>query len=483
MSLEFRKTARHGSSYLLTQIASRLMGLVSFPIITRLLSVQEYGLLALANTTLLFLYALGKCGVPNALITRNAEQRSSMSGKLFWDAITAVSSTTLLVCSIFYLTVLTVDLFLVIPRFFYILPLIAFFRNLLAVQQAWLRAIEKISLHNIVSLLFEIGSTIVILLALFYAGPTLITFFGAKIFFECAVVAILLVVSFVSVQNQIVMLDLRSIKSLVSFGFPLVWLEVSMIIMTFGDRYQIGLMVDAKAVGLYSAAYNLAQYVQQMISQPLILAVYPLYNKLFAEKGADVTSDFLAKVLNYYFVVTIPLFIFISYHSHTILSVLASEKYGAAAAIVPVILVGNMLNGCMPIISAGLYVRKKTKIIGKATLICAAINLCLNWLFIKLWGYAGAAISTLLTFIILFIFIKLKSDQVLKININFLNCGKYILISLTSIAPSFLLDSRNYIMLLCSGVVFFGLYIILLLIFNKEILIELNHFISNKTNQ
>ncbi len=479
MSSTLNKTARHGSSYLIMKVAAMIIGLVSFPIITRLLSIHDYGLLALANTTLLFLFALGKCGVPSAIIAKIAGQSNLSSIKLYRSGILTVAGTTLLICTAYLMLAFIINLFVDIPHVFYILPPIVFFRNILAVHQAWLRATEKIISSNLLTALVDIGSTIIVILSILYITPTVVTIFSAKLIFESTAIILILFPVIRSIFKKKERIDKTSIKSIISFGVPLVWLEISMIVMTFGDRYQIGYMMNAESVGLYSAAYNLAQYVQKMISQPLILAVYPIYNKLYAEKGPKETCIFLNKILYYYFIIAIPILIFISFQAHNILTLLASEKYAAAANIVPIILLASLLNGCIPLISAGLYVTKKTKTIGKITVLCALINFSLNWIFINIWGYAGAAFATLLSFISLFILTKKTADKRLKVNIQFTNCSMCLLMALCAIIPSFFFTNRGLSGIAFSGMFFVVIYSFFIIRWDKEISFHIKKILAN----
>lgn len=468
MDVDLKKTIRHSGGYFVTQVATKLIGIVSFPIITRLLSVQDYGLLSLANTTLLFLYALGKCGVPKALIIMltegEGEQKETSSSAMF-----AVSLVTVGVCALYWFLVSIVALNSVVASVFYVLPVMVFFRNQFAVYQARLRAMGQILRHNILSACFETGSTLSALLVLYLVAPTVFALFGAKVVFEFLWVGILLGGFLFSIKSSWQRVDFGVVKKLLLFGAPLVWLELSVISMTFGDRFQIGYLMNSEAVGLYSAAYNLARYVQQIISQPLVLAVFPLYTKLYAEKGEKDTSQFLGTVLNAYFALSIPLLVFVSGSSELILSTLASDKYSSAAAIIPVVFLANILNGCIPLLSAGLYVSKRTKIIGLITVCTALLNFSLNWIFISLWGYMGAALSTLISFFVLCALLKYKANDSLRIVIRLGACGKYLLMALCAIAPNLILEGSGVQGLLLHAVWFCVIYCSLLLTFDREI--------------
>ncbi len=448
------------------QLLAKCVGLISFPIVTRLLTVSEYGQLALANTILLFMYGIGKCGIPKSLICKVSESSTKQPWQLYWSGMLATGMVSSLVSIVYIVIVHITEVFFFVPYYFFLLPLIVLSRNLMAVHLAWMRAVEKITTHNILSSCFETGATIVGVVALITIAPTLSAMFTTRVIFEGLVVlSVVVVIS----KYHILWPDYRTVKKLLSFGIPLVWLEISMIIMTFGDRFQIGYLVGTGSVGLYAAAYNLAQYTTQLLCQPLILAIYPLYNKMYVNEGAENTRIFLGTVINYYFVVALPLFVFISCYSADILGVLASEKYTPAAKIVPIILLANIINGCIPLVSAGLYVCKKTKLVGQVTISAALLNFSLNWMFIYTWGYVGAAVTTLITFLFLFFGIKRKSDQYLSLSINYMRIGKFLLLSVLAVFPTLSISGSSIGLLALKGVLFSGIYLLLLVLLDREI--------------
>ncbi|BCL59428.1 hypothetical protein DGMP_01210 [Desulfomarina profundi] len=420
--------------------------------------MHDYGLLALANTALLFLYAIGKSGIPNSLITQLSEKAHTTTNNIYFNALLTVSGTTLLTCCTYLLFLFIIKHFFSVPVFFYFLPILVIFRNFFAVSLSRLQAREKITQYNILSASLETGSTITVLFFLFLSVPTVDEIFKAKIVFESIFIILALYFPLRLLDKLDRIISKELIKKLLSFGIPLVWLEISMIIMTFGDRYQIGYLNDAKSVGLYTAGYNLAQYMQQIITQPLSLAIYPIYNKLFTEKGETETGLFLDTVLRYYFAVTIPLLIFLTVHAKILLSFLASEKYQAAATVVPIVFLGNLINGAVPIISAGLYLSRNTKILGKITVYAAISNIILNWYFISVFGYVGAAFTTLLSFMFLFLLVKHNADRLLKIKFPVTSCFLYLSFAICAVLPSFLFTETKLLPLILSSIIFILIY-------------------------
>lgn len=64
----FRHLLKHASNYTLGNGLMILAGLVSFPILTRVLRVDEYGLMSLIATALLLLVGIGKLGMQHATL-------------------------------------------------------------------------------------------------------------------------------------------------------------------------------------------------------------------------------------------------------------------------------------------------------------------------------------------------------------------------------------------------------------------------------
>ena len=67
----------HTSNYSIAALLNIIARLVSFPIIIRFLSVEEYGLLSLVNASLSFLVAMGKGGLQRSVLRLYSEIKAS----------------------------------------------------------------------------------------------------------------------------------------------------------------------------------------------------------------------------------------------------------------------------------------------------------------------------------------------------------------------------------------------------------------------
>ena len=74
------KLLMHLKNYSLGSILVTGAGLISFPIFTRLLSTDEYGLLSLIAVTITFLVAIGKLGLQNPIVRFYSDAESEKDG-------------------------------------------------------------------------------------------------------------------------------------------------------------------------------------------------------------------------------------------------------------------------------------------------------------------------------------------------------------------------------------------------------------------
>ena len=455
-----QRSLSHGSSYFTFQILSKGIGLISFPIITRVLTVKDYGLLSIINTMLIFFYAFGKCGISNGIISLCASEEKR-GPNIYYNAFLITFTASIILSLTYLISILIAEIKFDLSEALFFVPFFVVVRNVFSINQAYLRARSRITIHNIYDLSIESGSTIIGLIVIVWISASLVCFFTYKVVFESCFVFMVIYLSISKVPLSQRFINIRIIKELVTFGFPLIWLEVSMIIMSFGDRLQIAYLVDSEAVGQYTVAYNLGQYIKQLLAQPIMLAIYPIYNKIWIKEGDTATSHFLTSIISIYSFIAIPIFIYMCLYSSEILVLLASEKYIEASKIVPVVVASTLFNGLMPLLCAGLYLNKETKTISKITCLCALINIGLNFLFIHWYGYFGAAITTAITFFLLNLLIKIKSDLLLRISIPWWLITKIVIYSLVSTMIVFFLNyyfSLNFYLI--STIYFFNFYLI-----------------------
>jgi O-antigen/teichoic acid export membrane protein len=90
--------------------------------------------------------------------------------------------------------------------------------------------------------------------------------------------------------------DIPLLKIGISFGIPLIFSSVAMMLLNLSDRYIIKYFLNDEMVGLYDLGYRVAGALNMFVIVPLSLTLVPQAYKMFGKTG---DKRFYSKVLTY----------------------------------------------------------------------------------------------------------------------------------------------------------------------------------------
>jgi O-antigen/teichoic acid export membrane protein len=429
----FGKLFAHTSLYSIGSLLVTLASFISFPILTRVFSVEEYGIMNLVSVTLMLLIGVAKLGVQHSLVRFYAEigkgERQATPAQYFSTVLFGMGATGLAA------SLLWAGLSAVMPASWWSNPqiqglllltaVLVFVRVVDSALVNILRAQQRsaaYSLYTVLRKYIELGA---ILVTIFFLIPGLLGFYVATIVVELLAIVVLgaLIVRRVSVSMQ--EFDAKLYRAMLAFGIPMIAYEMGGILLNVGDRYVIEFMLGADAVGIYSAAYNVCDYVQMIVIASVGRAIVPMYVHLWEEKGAAETRRFVERSLRLYVLIGAAMVAGVTAVGPELLSVLASEKYRAGHAIMVYVIAGLVIDGAGSIFGAGLYIFKQTRIMMWMVAGCAVLNLVANLLLIPFFGIEGAALATLISYGALGLLIWLLGRKQLPVSFPVVDTLKY----------------------------------------------------------
>ncbi len=400
---------RHASNYSAGSLLVTVASVVSFPLFTRIFSVEEYGLMNLVSAALTLVVGIGKLGLPHAIVRLHGEVATARApwsitqfhATVFWGTAGLGLATTLLWAAFSQLAPAAWwndervrGLFL----FTAVLVAVRIVDNgLINLMRAQLRS-GAFAIYQVAVRYAGLGA---ILVALFFVSRSLYGFYAATILTEVLALGVLAV--WLLRQQDVAPRGFSPglFRAMLVFGAPMLGFEIARIVLNIADRYMIQAMLGGEALGLYSAAYNMSEYVQMIAIASVGQAIVPMYVRLWEEKGEVETRRFLEDSLRYYLLLGMPIVAGLSAVGEDLLVLLASDKYRAGAAIIPWVMGGIVIQGAMVILGAGLYIHKHTVLIMLRLVAAAVFNIALNLVLIPLYGIQGAAIATLLSAVLL----------------------------------------------------------------------------------
>ena len=435
---EPRKTlAVQASHYSAGNFLTLLAGFVTFPLLTRTLTVADYGLLSFVSLVLSLLVGIGKIGLQQSIVRffnevrmgKRPETTEGYYGTVIPSLLAAglaFSAIWILVTeftpahwwsnpNVHFLLLLTTPLILV--RIFE-----SAFTNILRAQERS----RDLNIYNVAKRYASLAAVVVTVL---YIARTAAGFFSATITAE--VISLSALVTWF-LRRQPVRLQKFSpslFRAMLAFGLPMVVTEVSWVIFASGDRYVIQILLGAGAVGVYSAAYNICDYVQTSILAALISAMQPIFIRIYEESGAPQAVAFLRTFVHSYFLIAAPIVAGFSAICEPLLTTLASDKYRAGAALIPWIIGGMVFAGVSIIGGSGLYTHKRSSVTMTLILISAVVNIALNLFLVPRYGILGSAIATLLSYMLLATLMYWTGRRYLAVPMPWLAIGRSALLA------------------------------------------------------
>ncbi|MBX2839701.1 MAG: oligosaccharide flippase family protein [Gammaproteobacteria bacterium] len=400
----------HIRNYASAGVLSAFAGLISFPIFTRSLSVEQYGILGLTMASLTLFVAMGKLGMQHAVIRFYSQIKA---GNISFSLNQMHSS---VFASFLFLAIVTTVIWLimgyfVLPRFlqyenisslFLVASGLVFVRVLMSAVNNFLRADQQSGVVGIALVMGRYAMVALVLVALLFTSLN-----PVKIFI-CFLLADILIFGFMVLKYPLAMVfkgsdfSISLVKNMAVYAVPLMVVESLGLVLRLSDRYLIEAYLGVEELGQYSASYNLVSYLDVIILLSLMQAVKPLYMQLWETKGSAETSQFLSSALHKYLVLGIPFITVFCLTSPHLLNVLASPKYAPGTVVIPFIALSYFVEGTAHFLGAGLYVAKNTRAVMFWGLLTVGVNLVLNIIFIPQYGIVGAAAVTIAS---LFVFV------------------------------------------------------------------------------
>jgi O-antigen/teichoic acid export membrane protein len=442
---DLRNLLRESSHYLGGQVAGMAISFISFPILTRVLSVADYGMLSLTLQIAAMAIVLSKLGLQNSIQRFYQEYIGALgasSRRHFYSTLLFGAAMSAAAVAILFVVGLDVLPNSWVPSAFRKVLLfgsgLVFIRAVHPIVMNFLRAERKTKAFNVVDVLTKATSIGFVCVLLFAWSRSVKSALIGTVAIESVALAALIVFVLPRGVVSLNAFDRHLFWAAITFGLPMVGYEFAGVILDSGDRILVNHYLGFQAVGYYSAGYNMATYLLNLLTYPVNLAIFPIYMKLWADKGPAETSAFLSNALDHFIMVALCFLAAVAVTARDAVIVLGSRKLQEAYPLLPVLFLGLLLYSLHIFFNPGLIIYKRTYTLTKIIAGAALLNVVLNVLLIPRVGLQGAAIATLISYGVFLAFIVRESSTVLPLQVNLRACLRY----LGAAATSVLLVSR-----------------------------------------
>lgn len=425
LSPELQKLRAHLTSYFSGMLGTMALGLVSFPIFTRVFTVSEYGTIDLVLKLLLLLTAASKMGLQNGALrffdaaraaSDPAWTRRYYSTMLCGAVITSLCIAVPLLPFAGYVPASWVG-----PGFASLAGLVFLLvvvRALQSVLYAFLRVEQRTAAFNIATVGLKAATIALICAQLLWLAPTASVYFTGLLVADFTVAAVLITRLACQGVLHVSAFDLNLFRTGVTFGLPLVVYECAFSLLGSADRLLVRHYLGGDALGIYSVAYGLSSTANDFLITPLNLALMPIYLRLWNAEGHVQTSRFLSSSLDWYLLVSIGVFAAAAAIANDLVFVLASSKYAASGSLIPLLLAGLLIYTTHVFFGAGLFLQNQTMRMAAILLQGAAVNIGLNIWLLPRFGLLGGAAATFVSYGFCILRLALASQSCLALRVD-----------------------------------------------------------------
>ena len=399
----------------LTNILISLSSLIFIPIITKSFTTAEYGMWAQVNTTIALVPNIANLGLPYTMVRfLSAEKDKQKIKDSFYPMITLTFISTLIICLLFIVfgNSIANALFNGSMQVLYITTAISFFACMNLMLISYFRTFQQMKRYSLFLVLQSyIGVFVSIYLT--YAG------------YDIETVVLGLLTGYVSVFIMMAFLIVRylgiglgkwsNLKEQLAFAIPTIPSNVSSWVVDSSDKYVIGILIGSVAVGCYSPGYALGSILLMFLS-PFAVLLPAILPEHYEKGNIDEVDKYLSYSMKYYLLLTVPAAVGMSVLSKPLLYIITTPEIALGGYMVtPFVCLGAIFMGMYGITNNILILEKNTMILGKLWIIVAISNIALNIVLVPYLNILGAAIATLICYILAFAVTAIASKKTMRL--------------------------------------------------------------------
>ena len=402
----------------LTNILISLSSLIFIPIITKSFTTAEYGMWAQVNTTIALVPNIANLGLPYTMVRfLSAEKDKEKIKDSFYPMISLTFISTLIICSLFLIFGNTIAnaLFNGSMQVLYITTVISFFACMNLMLITFFRTFQQMKRYSLFLVLQSyIGVFVSIYLT--YAGYNIETVVLGLL---TGYASVFIMIAFLIVKYLGIGIGKWSnLREQLAFSLPTIPSNVSSWIVDSSDKYVIGILIGSVAVGCYSPGYALGSILLMFLS-PFAVLLPAILPEHYEKGDIEEVDKYLSYSMKYYLLLTVPAGVGMSVLSKPLLYIITTPEIALGGYMVtPFVCLGAIFMGMYGITNNILILEKNTMILGKLWIVVAISNIVLNLLLVPHLNILGAAIATLLCYILAFTVTAIASKKTMRLPFN-----------------------------------------------------------------
>ncbi|GAA3656697.1 lipopolysaccharide biosynthesis protein [Flavivirga jejuensis] len=386
---------------------------LTIPIFSRILNVEDYGVLSIYQLFYSFLIVLLTINFPGAVTQRLFEKKEKEDlfiqvNLKFITVFSFVFSLVLIVSEVIfdYSSILGLN-----TKYYYICIVDVFFMGFIGFYQSTLLG-KRVSGSYVVNSLITSGGSVlisIVLMLTIFKGNELLGQFLSRLFIS-VIFCFIVLFRFKDLFKVSITKNKELILYSFSFGVPLIPHLISNLVLRQFDRIIIGAYISISATGIYSLASNLS-FVLPVLIGAVNKSWVPIFQDYLRTKSYLLIEK-RVKLLSFVFLIVCILLIL---HADLIFRIVAPVEYFEGYKIFQLLIMGSYFLFAYNSYVNYAYYTRKTYSIALITIVVGLVSFTLNLFLIPKYLMSGAAYSFIIGSFILFLINYLNVRFFLKI--------------------------------------------------------------------
>lgn len=181
------------------------------------------------------------------------------------------------------------------------------------------------------------------------------------------------------------------LKEALAYGIPLIPHVFGVFLLTSVDRFVISDSLGLGPAGIYLVAMQISTAFTIVFNSINKAYVPWLYSKLKVDDKSQMNA-IVKYTLNYYLVLIL-VGILVFFSGSYVVGIIVGENFKAAGEIIGYLCLGQIFGGMYLMVTNYIFYSKKTGLLSLVTISSGCINILLMILFIEYWGLVGVGIA------------------------------------------------------------------------------------------
>ena len=420
MPFQIQKIFSDTIIYTIGSVFNRLLPFLLLPIYTLYFPPAEYGIFSLVYSFWFFVSVFYLYGMETAFQKLFLEAKDEESKKKIYSSTLILIFSTSVIFSviIYFLSDTIASKITGSPANGYLIRLLAFILvadSMYRFPMILINSIQRSKLYsflNSIAVIINVAVNIVLIVvykqgieAIFYSYLVSYTF--------------LFVISLVSSAKYFIAAISRATVSLLLKNAHLfLYYGIFLISIDLIDRFILEYFKGSAEVGIYSASYRIG-IVMNLVITGFKVAWTPFFMNMKGEEG---NREIFSKVFTYFCYGGLVIFLLFSLLADDLVKInvagytLLNEKYWSGLIIIPYILLAYLFSGLYLNLTVASFFQNKIKYLIISSGAGCVSNIALNFMLIPQFSIIGAAVSTMISYFIMFIVLYYFSQKIYRIN-------------------------------------------------------------------